>query len=426
MAAGTMEADRLQLVDEVNLIGARPDPSLDALTELAVASCEKTLGFVSLIGETEQHFVSRVGTTATGTSRELALCAHTIEQPVGAGVFEVQDATLDDRFRDSELVTEDFHLRFYAGVPLRPVGDHAVGTLCVGSLEPSELTNEQRSGLVRLAGIAEHLLRLRLLDGGASNVTEAVDDGDVDGRMPESSIDVVVVENRWLEQQLAQANSELTEAAALRSQAVRAVAHDLASPLAAMRITAEAVSAQLEPSALRKHVDKLVDYARQAEGLIGDLRMVNDPGSSGPEFYLQAQPLAPIVENAAMWFSDRIDAGRLVLDLDDVHCACDARVLGRVVHHLVMNAFAHNPPDTNVVVSTRLLEDFAVIEVIDDGVGIAAEERERMLQPYSTLDPERSGLGLAISDALIAGHHGTLSLGTNLPAGTVVTVKLPL
>lgn len=158
------EAARVALAQEIHTLSvANPDPSFDALTDMAAALCNTPMALVSLVEETRQVFAARHGVALTETSREVSFCSRAIEACKDGSVFEISDAHTDPRFMDNELVTGDPNIRFYAGVPLRPFGNHSVGTLCVLGTEPAALTDQQRLHLVRLANIAEQLMRLQLL-----------------------------------------------------------------------------------------------------------------------------------------------------------------------------------------------------------------------------------------------------------------------
>ncbi|MGW0890947.1 sensor histidine kinase [Saccharopolyspora sp. NPDC002578] len=109
----------------------------------------------------------------------------------------------------------------------------------------------------------------------------------------------------------------------------------------------------------------------------------------------------------------------------------DEERLRQVVTNLVGNAIRHTPQGTPVRIGVGAVEDGAVLEVADDGPGLAAEQAERVFQRFYRADDSRnrssggSGLGLAIVRSLVEAHHGRIELDTAPGAGTRVRVVLP-
>jgi two-component system nitrogen regulation sensor histidine kinase NtrY len=64
-------------------------------------------------------------------------------------------------------------------------------------------------------------------------------------------------------------------------------------------------------------------------------------------------------------------------------------------------------------------------EVADDGVGIPAEDRRRIFEPYFSTKSKGTGLGLAIVSRIVADHHGYIRVQDNPPQGTRFIVELP-
>jgi two-component system cell cycle sensor histidine kinase/response regulator CckA len=113
---------------------------------------------ISLVDNDRQWFKSKVGTTTSETSRDIAFCAHGILQPQ---VFVIGDARADDRFATNPMVTGDPKVRFYAGAPLITSDGHALGMLCVNSPAARTLTAEQSAGLRALSRQVVAQLELR-------------------------------------------------------------------------------------------------------------------------------------------------------------------------------------------------------------------------------------------------------------------------
>jgi PAS domain S-box-containing protein len=115
------------------------------------------MAWVSLIDTNRQWIKSSVGGELKETSREIAFCAHAIEQQ---GLLIVPDARVDERFAANPLVTGAPHIRFYAGAPLITPGGHALGTVCVLDRTPRTLSEAQTEVLLALAEDAMAQLEL--------------------------------------------------------------------------------------------------------------------------------------------------------------------------------------------------------------------------------------------------------------------------
>jgi len=109
----------------------------------------------------------------------------------------------------------------------------------------------------------------------------------------------------------------------------------------------------------------------------------------------------------------------------------DAR-LRQVVTNLMSNAVTHTPPGSSVVLSVRTEGAEAVLEVADDGPGLASDEARQVFERFYRADPSRvrtaggSGLGLSIVSALVAAHGGRVEVDTAPGAGATFRIRLPL
>lgn len=153
------EVARLRALDRYGVVDTLPEPAFDRIVDLARALFDTPVALVSFVDQTRQWFKARTGINITETSRAIAFCDHAIRQD---DVMVVPDATKDDRFADNPLVTGDPGLRFYAGAPIRTPDGHKLGTVCILSNEPRELSAVDRARLSALAGIVAHELELRV------------------------------------------------------------------------------------------------------------------------------------------------------------------------------------------------------------------------------------------------------------------------
>ena len=129
------EAARLASLYSYNLLDTIPEQDLDDLTALAAEICGTHIALISLVDQNRQWFKSNKGLNATETPREVAFCAHEINE--SSELLIVEDANKDERFSDNPLVTEKPFVTFYAGVTLKSESNLPIGTIhCSPSILP--------------------------------------------------------------------------------------------------------------------------------------------------------------------------------------------------------------------------------------------------------------------------------------------------
>ena len=152
------EKERIEALQNLEILDTELETEFQELAELAAFICGRPIALVSLVDSARQWFKSSVGLAAKETPREFAFCAHAILQNQ---VFEVPDATKDERFFDNPLVTGNPHVIHYAGAPISSSGQLPMGTLCVIDNKPGKLSSQQTEALSKLSHQVSKLLELR-------------------------------------------------------------------------------------------------------------------------------------------------------------------------------------------------------------------------------------------------------------------------
>ena len=155
------ERQRLEALARYRVLDTPPEEDFDRVVALAADICDAPIALISLIDRQRQWFKAKVGLAVNETPRAYAFCAHTIRQD---DLFQVEDASRDERFRNNPLVTGTPRIRFYAGVPLVVETGHHLGTLCVIDTLPRVLTAAQAAKLSILARHVSYKLDFRLQD----------------------------------------------------------------------------------------------------------------------------------------------------------------------------------------------------------------------------------------------------------------------
>lgn len=135
------ESQRIKNLKSYLVLDTETEEEIDNLTQLASEICETPITIVNLIDDDRQWFKSKVGLDVNETSRDLAFCAHAINET--DELFVIEDARKDSRFFDNPVVTSYPNLIFYAGVVLKSDEDLPLGTLCAIDHKPRILSDKQ-------------------------------------------------------------------------------------------------------------------------------------------------------------------------------------------------------------------------------------------------------------------------------------------
>jgi two-component system OmpR family sensor kinase len=210
--------------------------------------------------------------------------------------------------------------------------------------------------------------------------------------------------------------------------------HELRTPVAAIRGHAESVRLANEPvpGEVRESLARIEAEALRMGVLVDDLLLLARLDAGRP---LAHEPvdLSRIAIEAT---SDARVAGRdhkwsLDLPEEPVMVVGDDHRLHQVVANLLTNARTHTPVGTAVEIKIGHNGAHATLSVIDDGPGMSPGVRDRAFERFFRADPVRapetgsSGLGLAIVDAVVRAHGGTVEASSE-PGRTCFAVQLPL
>lgn len=231
---------------------------------------------------------------------------------------------------------------------------------------------------------------------------------------------------------------EAFEARAVSERRVRQfvadASHELRTPLAAVRGYAEITQkheANLSDDS-RASLERIEAAAHRMQALVDDLLLLARL-DEGREIERGEVDLSLLVVEAVADAQAAGDGHPISLELPEepVVVGGDPLRLQQIVANLLANARVHTPTGTAIDVHLRAEGGDAVIDVIDAGPGIPEPLQQTVFQRFARGDSSRSratgssGLGLAIVQALVDAHHGSISL-ESAPGRTAFSVRLPL
>jgi two-component system OmpR family sensor kinase/two-component system sensor histidine kinase QseC len=225
--------------------------------------------------------------------------------------------------------------------------------------------------------------------------------------------------------------ARLDEAFAVQRAFIADAAHELRSPLTALRLQLQLLDRAPDDAARRTARESLGAAVERAIHLVEQLLTLarSDPGETAGNFELldlTAVAAQALTETHALAESKRID---LSLEREgDVPVRGDRDALRTLVRNLIDNAVRYTPPGGSVQVRCRMAAAGAKLEVIDTGPGIAAADRARVFDRFyrrANVNETGTGLGLAIVKAIAARHSAQIVLDDARTGGLHASVSFP-
>jgi signal transduction histidine kinase len=236
---------------------------------------------------------------------------------------------------------------------------------------------------------------------------------------------------------LRKAYADLAEQENLRTQFIATLSHELRTPLTSIKgflglvnqgaIQGDSLKVALE--SITRNVDTMV-------GLTNDLLILYEMHPAAPEYayFNVADVLIEALNVAKEVLNGQAPAVKVDIAPGIPEIYADKRALTLAVRALIENALKFNPEGAPVTIhATSCGESELAISVEDQGVGIPAEEFERVFEPFVRVETEGSthlfpglGVGLTIARFVIVRHGGRITVDSQLGVGSTFTIILPL
>lgn len=216
------------------------------------------------------------------------------------------------------------------------------------------------------------------------------------------------------------------------------VAHELRTPLARIRMALELAEGG-DPAVARESLAEIAQDLSELEGLVNDILasarmdLATSTTSGGPPLHRAPLEVAQVVSGAVERLRHRHPARRVEVDVapDLPSVEGDAVLLRRALDNLLDNAQKYSPPDSAIRLRAGRTGTGVVLDVIDAGDGIPAEDLSRLFTPFFRGDKSRTrgtggvGLGLSLARRIVEAHGGKLTAASTPRVGTTMTVELP-
>ena len=235
----------------------------------------------------------------------------------------------------------------------------------------------------------------------------------------------------------------LKEIDLLRSEFVSNVSHELRTPLGLIKVAATTLLAKdvfFDAETQQRLLEGIDTEADRLEDLISNLLTLSRVEQQRLLLNRRSTNLASLIrqtvdaQRSLPGASPSAPAHRFEIDLpgEELEAVVDPRRVEQVLRNLLSNAVKYSPAGSLVTIRARNSVGHALIEVRDEGIGIAAEDQERLFERFYRVETTATegvsgvGLGLAISREIVESHGGRMWVESEFGAGSVFSFTLPL
>jgi two-component system OmpR family sensor kinase len=211
--------------------------------------------------------------------------------------------------------------------------------------------------------------------------------------------------------------------------------HELRIPLTVLKGDIEVtLRRKRTPEEYEHMLRQKLEIIERMERIVNGLLTLAKADTGTLELHRKQVDLSLLLEEVGQHHLGLFSGKHLDLELnieDEVYVTGDEDRLGQVIFNLLNNAYNHTPKDSTITLNLSVSDDMAIVEVIDQGGGIAPDHLPHLFDRFYRADSDRNraaggaGLGLAITKRIVEAHDGSIEVESS-SAGTCFRLQLPM
>jgi two-component system sensor histidine kinase SenX3 len=219
----------------------------------------------------------------------------------------------------------------------------------------------------------------------------------------------------------------------VRTDFVANLSHELKTPIGGIAALADTMIGETDPQVIERLTSRIVDESYRLSRIVDDLLDLSRIEFGGTDDWEPVVISEVVDEVVARLQHESLRTGVSI----EVRHTVPVRVLGdrmqlvSALENLVTNAVKYSGDGKKVMVEVHATDELVSIAVIDQGIGIAAKDHQRIFERFFRVDRARSrttggvGLGLSIVRHVVSNHGGTVSVVSEEGRGSTFTIVLP-
>ena len=228
-----------------------------------------------------------------------------------------------------------------------------------------------------------------------------------------------------------------TQKERLQANLLRAVSHDLRTPLTNISGSADMLMQEesaLDPAIRKKLYTAIYDDTNWLINMTENLLVATHLETNKESFKMSPELIEDLFQSVVAHLDRRAAEHHISVHLEDatLMAAMNARLIQRVIINIMNNAIQYTPKESNIELSAVKKGNVVQISVTDDGPGIPDDAKRHLFDLFYTAgqgkaDCQRGlGLGLNLCQSIVAMHGGKIDVLDHMPAGTTFQFTLPL
>lgn len=222
----------------------------------------------------------------------------------------------------------------------------------------------------------------------------------------------------------------------LRANLLRAISHDLRTPLTSISGNASNLLSnykEMDDEMRRRIFRDIFEDSQWLISLVENLLSITRLEEGRMNFNMSSQLIEEVIEEAVRHINRKDDKHPITVECKDeiLMAKMDAKLIIQVLLNLIDNAMKYTSDGTEIKIRAEKKDDTIYVSVADCGVGIPDEMKNRVFEMFFTgdnkiADSRRSlGLGLSLCKSIIEAHGGEIMLQDNIPHGAIFSFTLP-
>lgn len=208
------------------------------------------------------------------------------------------------------------------------------------------------------------------------------------------------------------------------------VAHELRTPISVVLMQCEGLLAQPLDQPTREQIQVIYRKVQSMSEMIAQLLMLSRADQGRAPLHMEQLDFSQLSQITVEEFTETARAKNISIDAQiqpGLLLTGDQTLLIRLWNNLLQNAIRYTDPGGHIRVSVRAEEQTVLMQVGDDGIGIAPEHLEHIWERFYQVDPSRSGggsgLGLSLVQWIIQAHHAQIDVQSQAGKGTTFTCR---